>query len=238
MPPSPLLFDGLWQCLCPSLLSQSSSLPLRFATRLFAPRAVSKTSVRRTLSGTRDSVAGRTRQDATTGRQDGFVPISKYVDDPVRNVYITPKKVSKRQAIHDSESIAHLDREARELQCFENRNIMGTDELFDVLDEVIASGDSYDYAIQLIQYLVKNRHVTPDLRIFRRLILANTSPLGSAVFVREIWEEMIREGIRLDSGTLHALLKVSSHSGDFVHVLKLYNRHSPFILIIYSDVKY
>jgi hypothetical protein len=48
----------------------------------------------------------------------------------------------------------------------------------------------------------------PNLRIYASLILANARPEGSVAEVRALLEEMEGEGVELDEGACHDVLRV------------------------------
>lgn len=61
----------------------------------------------------------------------------------------------------------------------------------------------------ILHVLIGQRHIRPEVRHYRALILANCDPkFGSADQVRALLAEMEPNGIPLDSATLHAALQV------------------------------
>lgn len=74
-------------------------------------------------------------------------------------------------------------------------------------------------ARNIAEYLVRARHVRPNLQIYNCLIAANTSPeQGSAFRVRCLLEEMENAGLQMDTGSCHAVLKVVAVHTD--HLLR------------------
>jgi hypothetical protein len=66
---------------------------------------------------------------------------------------------------------------------------------------------------QVLQALIRDRHVEPRARHYKALILANTSTTaGRPNAVRQLLEEMEDNNIAADSGTLHAALQVRDRS--------------------------
>jgi hypothetical protein len=69
-----------------------------------------------------------------------------------------------------------------------------------------------DYLVRtrtILRELVYQRNVRPEARHYKALVLANVSAEnGSVMNVRNILEEMEREGVKKDSGLLHAVLRV------------------------------
>lgn len=77
------------------------------------------------------------------------------------------------------------------------------------LQQVATKMPSVVKAINILRVLVGERHIRPDVRHYRALILANSDPEhGSADQVRTLLAEMEPNGIPVDSGTLHAALQV------------------------------
>lgn len=63
--------------------------------------------------------------------------------------------------------------------------------------------------MRILHVLIRERHICPEVRHYRALILANCDPRrGSADQVRGLLAEMEPNGIPIDSGTLHAALQV------------------------------
>jgi uncharacterized protein (UPF0147 family) len=62
---------------------------------------------------------------------------------------------------------------------------------------------------QILRLLIRDRHVRPNARHYKALIIANTdNERGSPQVVRELLEEMESNGVTADSGTLHGALQV------------------------------
>jgi pentatricopeptide repeat protein len=65
--------------------------------------------------------------------------------------------------------------------------------------------------------LIRDRHVRPEVRHYRALILANSdAERGSPEVVRQLLSEMEKNGIPADSGTLHAALQVLAVHPDYL----------------------
>jgi len=77
----------------------------------------------------------------------------------------------------------------------------------------------------VLQELLWRRNVRPEARHYKALILANAgAEAGTAINVRSLLEEMEREGVRVDSGVLHAALRVCMPSVE-VWTIELGNGH-------------
>lgn len=69
---------------------------------------------------------------------------------------------------------------------------------------------SLQYTAAILRILIRDRHVNPNVRHYRALIIANADPeYGSSEHVRSLLDEMEENGIAVDSGTLHGALQVS-----------------------------
>lgn len=84
-----------------------------------------------------------------------------------------------------------------------------TENLETLLHETTTKWPSIVSATQILRCLIRDRHVRPEVRHYRALILANTdAERGSPDGVRRLLLEMQRYRIPADSGTLHAVLQV------------------------------
>lgn len=64
---------------------------------------------------------------------------------------------------------------------------------------------------QLVRHLVTDRRENPNTRLYSALILVNIDPEeGSAVRVKALLEELLKEGITIDSGICHDVLQVTA----------------------------
>lgn len=83
------------------------------------------------------------------------------------------------------------------------------DSLETLLQTEIAKKPNITSATHILRTLIRDRGVKPSARHYKALILANSDALhGSPMFVRSLLEEMEKQGIAADSGTLHAALQV------------------------------
>ncbi|KAI9042883.1 pentatricopeptide repeat protein [Aspergillus affinis] len=85
------------------------------------------------------------------------------------------------------------------------------------LQELTAKRPKVVGAVQILRALIRDRHVRPDTRHYKALILANTdSERGSPENVRDLLSEMEANKITADSGTLHAALQVLAVHPDYI----------------------
>ena len=83
------------------------------------------------------------------------------------------------------------------------------DSLESLLQTEMAKKPNITSATNILRLLIRDRGVKPSARHYKALIIANSDALhGSPMFVRSLLEEMEKQGIAADSGTLHAALQV------------------------------
>jgi uncharacterized protein (UPF0147 family) len=77
------------------------------------------------------------------------------------------------------------------------------------LQYVMDNKPNIRHITQILRLLIRDRHVQPNARHYKALIIANTdNERGSPELVRGLLEEMENNGITADSGTLHGALQV------------------------------
>ncbi|RLL98597.1 hypothetical protein CFD26_105161 [Aspergillus turcosus] len=92
-----------------------------------------------------------------------------------------------------------------------------TPELENRLQELATGSPKILSASQILRILIRDRHVRPEVRHYRALILANSdAERGSPEVVRQLLSEMEKNGIPADSGTLHAALQVLAVHPDYL----------------------
>ena len=93
-----------------------------------------------------------------------------------------------------------------------------TSSLYSRLKVAAAKGEYYK-ALEVVEFLVRERREKPSVEHYNALILSNISPdPGSAWRVHELLEEMQKAGLQLDAATCHAILKVLAVHPD--HLLR------------------
>lgn len=190
---STLAIDGLWRCLCPSVSLVDTARLVR------ARRTIPKPSVRclhvsRTAQASAAAtLAPRTQRD-TTPRvwrpRIGFA--NSNPDQLQRNdrLRIRPDTQSGDQ--------------------FEGRDLSQkeTSILYEWLRSAARRGAT-DRVERIVQELVKERGEQPNGRLYGALILVNTNPKdGAAWRVAALLQQMEEEGVDIDVGICHDVLKV------------------------------
>ncbi len=83
-----------------------------------------------------------------------------------------------------------------------------TDELYDKLRTFAIKGEE-PLVRTIINTLLAERQEKPNLRLYAALILVNVdAAYGSAPVLSRLLDEIKQEGIGIDSGTYHSILKV------------------------------
>lgn len=212
MPRGTLIFDGLWHCLCPAFNHTALKRPvLPLISRKRAPTtcisATLRTSARRCNGSTanqnqingesdnnNDSSGSESTESRTAEQSHANTKGNQQDKKPVSNLKFKRVILKKRKSPGVPE-----DLEKRTTENLENR-----------LQDLVAKRPSITSATQFLRVLIRDRHVRPEVRHYRALILANTdAERGSPENVRNLLKEMEHNGIPADSGTLHAALKVS-----------------------------
>ncbi|CEJ53796.1 hypothetical protein PMG11_00137 [Penicillium brasilianum] len=222
-----LVLDGLWYSLCPSfspsvlnrpypLLKQgkpSSRSGLTPALRIAAsPRHRCYSSNAR-KTDTRSQFEANSVHEATS---DTFPPFS-------RSISLSNKLWEDQYDSFDLES--HHDEASspkRRNKINQLPNVpkhaaeKSNDSLETLLQTEMARKPNITSATNILRLLIQDRGVKPSARHYKALILANSDALhGSPEFVRSLLEEMEKQGIAADSGTLHAALQALAVHPDF-----------------------
>lgn len=144
------------------------------------------------------------------------------------------KKTSpeRRSKLPTFESFGHLDKPRRKKAKFEDttgirppgqgdkRNLVLEDESTPILYEMARTaaglGNTSDVK-RIVEHLVRDRKEKPSLRLYSALILSNVNPSeGAAWRVASLLEEMVEEGLIMDVGICHDVLKVLSVHLDYL----------------------
>jgi hypothetical protein len=206
---STVILDGLWFCLCPSFrISTSYNTRLPF-TRGKRPQrhdssSAALTTPRRCLN-TAVSKASEEPKAQKRNRKEG--------NDSVRS---SIAHQSSQQSQLNSERREHISAPRSPSIALppspgvpKNLEERSTPELENRLQELATGSPKILSASQILRILIRDRHVRPEVRHYRALILANSdAERGSPEVVRQLLSEMEKNGIPADSGTLHAALQV------------------------------
>lgn len=206
MPPETLILDGLWYCLCPSYspaslyrarcLLQSVKRASRLAST--PPRRCYRSSNNHPIVGADKNFwhkcgwHGESQYENNNAVQSHWNANTQLAADIVQQtIRRAPKKAMG----------VPRDLERRSTENLEN-----------MLQDLMVRSPSILSATQILRCLIRDRHVRPEVRHYRALILANTdAERGSPKVVRKLLSEMEENRIPTDSGTLHAALQVRGH---------------------------
>ncbi|GAQ34730.1 hypothetical protein AtubIFM55763_001624 [Aspergillus tubingensis] len=222
MPRTTLVLDGLWYCLCPSFNAATFNRATPSFTagrripkhnRITALRSSISDSPRRCLTNLTprptdttieivEDNSHNTTNSSSPSDQQPFDPDDAGAQDNVRpGDLLSPMERLTKPPPGVPKYFKHLPS-----QRLENR-----------LQERVARYPRVLSATQILRVLIRDRHVRPEMRHYRGLILANSDPeRGSPQAVRALLKEMEENGIPADSGTLHAALQVLAVHPDYL----------------------
>ncbi|KAL5363499.1 hypothetical protein BJX96DRAFT_119446 [Aspergillus floccosus] len=215
------VFDGLCLCLCPSFnvkLLNRPSIPLANGRRAHGlVQALSVWTSRRCLSGTRSRTLHRhtpeSEPDSRATKSAGSLSNQRIPLEP-NELRGLPKDVD---APPDSNDIfaERIPRPPPGVPKSLERK--PTSVLETKLQELSTNEPRVVSATQILRILIRDRHMRPEVRHYRALILANSDPeRGSPDAVRRLLAEMEENGIPADSGTLHAALQALAVHPDYL----------------------
>ncbi|KAK2756761.1 hypothetical protein FQN54_005207 [Arachnomyces sp. PD_36] len=146
-----------------------------------------------------------------------------------RNSQVTGSSASSQQKTADtrSESTSKPKRKQTKLNGNKRRKVRkeipndleerSTNNLENLLQDHVEDCPTVAGTIRILQVLIRDRQIKPQVRHYRALILANTDPQrGSPIQVRKLLQEMEQNGVPADSGTLHGALKVLAIHPDYL----------------------
>lgn len=218
MPRGTLIFDGLWHCLCPSFGHTALRRPLlplisrkRPSTYISATFTTSARRCDRSAANLNDN-DGKPDSKALSGNESsGSRPAEQSHTNTQRNRQggkQTRKHIPSSGVKFKRVKLKKRTRLAGVPKDIERRT---TENLENTLQNVVHEKPSVESATQILRALIRDRHVRPEVRHYRALMLANIdAERGRPETIRNLLKEMERNGIPADSGTLHAALKVRS----------------------------
>lgn len=199
--------DGLWLCFRPSLgrwLSESSR------QRFLADNATP--SPRRTLQSSRCAFSTALNSPSISEPINSFSPGS-HTGEASQGRKKLGSKLNSPSTLHRSlrpreqKTVRKLLRQSK-IPSDLSQKTEGN--LENILQNVVDKLPNHTAALEVVTELVRRRHVRPQARHYRAMILANAQCIkGSAKQVEALLDDMEENGIVVDSGTLHAALKVS-----------------------------
>jgi hypothetical protein len=214
-----LVLDGLWYSLCPSFspLALTRANPLlkqrKPSSRPCPPSALRIAAPPRhrcySNNASKTDARGHIEDNPTRGG-DGASPLfsesTSFPDEHWDNEYDSFDAEN-----HDEEAL--ISRRKKMINRWPGVPKYAADKSNDSLETLLqtemAKKPNITSATHILRTLIRDRGVKPSARHYKALIMANSDALhGSPMFVRSLLEEMEKQGIAADSGTLHAALQV------------------------------
>ncbi|KAM5432125.1 hypothetical protein McanMca71_007866 [Microsporum canis] len=207
--------DGLWLCFRPSLgrlFSEPTRQRFPFDDAIYSPRRAFHSSPKCPFAPTFNllTVAEPTGSSVpeSGGEEAGQ---SKKPAGPQPSLSPKPHRRLKPK---EQKTVRKLLRESKLPSGLKQRT---NGNLENTLQNVVEKCPSHSAALEVVTELVRNRHVRPETRHYRAMILANTQCIkGSAKQVEALLDDMEKNGIVADSGTLHAALKALAVHPDYL----------------------
>lgn len=211
-----LVLDGLWYCLCPSFTSRplncartpflrgkrSSYFPGILAGSISAsPRRCLSNNSAKAFHGSRSVHEGSLREsrEYVSPEEDQEHRPSNADENPEHNAGTLP----------GTESSSTSPQRKRPPGVPKTLADRPTSYLENRLQDITATNPNIVSTTQILRILIRDRHVRPDARHYRALILANSdAERGSPEVVRQLLADMEENGVPADSATLHAAVQV------------------------------
>lgn len=201
MPTSTLAIDGLWQCLCPSF-SRATLTNATYVSR------ISRRPALQCLSSS--TPAARRHASDQTHTQAALELHQPFISDAETEFPSAASDNAKFLSFADVGALGPA----------QPRNYVGkkrttplirlsTPFLYELLRKSAGKGETAEVQ-QIVEHLIGEREEQPNLRLYASLILVNVNPRdGAAWRVANLLEEMKNEGLQMDVGVGHDVLKVS-----------------------------
>ncbi|CDM37116.1 hypothetical protein DTO013E5_9310 [Penicillium roqueforti] len=219
-----LVLDGLWYSLCPSFtalsLSRSTAFPKSKGRNPLYP-----------LPSIPSPSSGSRRCYNTSGGDD-----SKFSYNAAHHNDWSETREPRENEFRDtrlSPDPTYARPHPRRKSPLYTRTHKVQDDLLGKTNEGLESRLQYAmdnkpnirHITQILRLLIRDRHVKPNARHYKALILANTdNERGSPELVRGLLEEMENNGITADSGTLHGALQVLAVHPDYLLRQEILNK--------------
>ena len=207
-----LVADGLWHCLCPSYTS-TPFLTGRNALLRHGRPALQSAGPRITRPTTRRHNSTITAPGGFQGTVD-VPPELQQSGLPVMRAWapLDAESQSKNFTYDRSTTMRPQQAAPRKRDYFK----YSTPDLYELAHAAAAEGNSRE-AIQMVEYLVRDRRETPNLRLYSISILANVHPWeGSSRRVAGLLTEMDDEGLQMNVQICHDVLRVLSVHMDYL----------------------
>lgn len=205
-----LIADGLCHCLCPSY----NSVPLLTSRNALIrrPRPTLQCAV------TRKPPPAATRHNSSVApvRFKGTVDVPPEVQKsglPVMNVWAPLNEETQSKEFKTTLKTTIRPKTSVKKADYPN---LSTPELYELAHAAAGKGNSRE-AMQMVEYLVRERRETPNLRLYSISILTNVHPTeGSARNVARLLAEMEDEGLQMNVQICHDVLRVLSVHMDYL----------------------
>jgi hypothetical protein len=203
-----LIVDGLWYCLCPSFRYSLFARSFVLLTPRRAPLGSdSLWSSKKLLDPEHGTIDGSEAKSDKTFNQTSFDTAfrPKHHENPQASVH-SGERGGNSPMLKWRGKTALIQRTVGVPEDLQHRS---TSNLESMLQQVISKSPNMIAATAILRVLIRDRHVRPQVRHYRALILANTDGKhGSPDNVRKLLKEMEENGVAADSGTLHSALQV------------------------------
>ncbi|THW90280.1 hypothetical protein D6D15_04643 [Aureobasidium pullulans] len=205
-----LVADGLWHCLCPLYSSAPLSTTRNALIRRRRPALQ--------CAATRIPPAAAVRHNSTAPavKFRGNVDVSPDLprsDLPIMNAWVPLDE--KKQSMPRETALRTTIRQKTTVKKADYPNL-STPELYELAHAAAAKGNSREVQ-WMVEYLVRDRRETPNLRLYSISILANVHPSeGSARRVAGLLQEMEEEGLQMNVQICHDVLRVLSVHMDYL----------------------
>ncbi|EFQ99497.1 hypothetical protein MGYG_08982 [Nannizzia gypsea CBS 118893] len=207
--------DGLWLCFRPSLGRWLSESPRqRFPADNAAP------SPRRTFHSSPRCAFSTTFNLRSVAEPANSSSSGEYTGEASQGQKHVSSKLNSATTLHRSlrpreqKTVRKLLRQSKIPSDLSQKTEAN---LENILQNAVDKLPNHNAALEVVTELVRRRHVRPQTRHYRAMILANTQCIrGSAKQVEALLNDMQENGIVVDSGTLHAALKALAIHPDYL----------------------
>ncbi|KAH7035408.1 uncharacterized protein B0I36DRAFT_318287 [Microdochium trichocladiopsis] len=200
---SPLVYDGLWRCLCPSVGLKTLTKALR-RPRVQPIAAVHRATFRDHFQRRHTSTGISSKRDPAESTDSGSSHFSR-----TRRQYLD--RADKRAPWLNKLLSIRPDAPPEQLDGFSTQHI------YDALKELQNMEGSYRTIVTLVEFLIRVRKEAPNALLYEALIRANVDPfLGSARVAKALLTEMSNAGISTTPAVYNAVLQVTAIHPDYI----------------------
>ncbi|KAK2871597.1 hypothetical protein FQN49_003029 [Arthroderma sp. PD_2] len=205
--------DGLWLCFRPSLghlFSESARQPFSFDNAVSSSRRAFCSSPKCSFASTFNPLMTAAPVISTESKSNISNDGQKRTDLDRKPKRREPRSLRPRE-------LPTVRQLLRQRKVPPDLGIRSDANLENTLQNVVDGLPNHTAALTVVTEIVRNRHVRPEIRHYRAMILANTNCIrGSAKQVEGLLNDMENNGILADSGTLHAALKALAVHPDYL----------------------